>query len=322
MRITKSIYTLFVAFAFFGSTACSGVKFGRNTDGSFSGFNILENGHRTFRIIQPLQQTQVKPLDVIWIIDNSGSMSTEAAHVRTNLVNFVQKLSSVNDVQMALISAIGDTGTSTRLPATNIPKLEINQFVNSNDALVILQSALCPANSSSPECAAVASTTYPAVRGQLSGFLRANSQKVLVIVTDDESRIAQSSFKSVYDSIYTPSSLNVFGWIGLSAAESPCQAATGNQYMALSQSTGGHFYNVCDLDWSQKFNQLANNVVTLVMDTIPLPQEVIKAKTIFKVKLNGQELSSSDYSFSSTGIVLSASLRQGLTSADILIEFE
>lgn len=321
MNVAAWIFKIVSLSVMISAIGCGDVKFAASGDGTFVGSSILQNGHRLYRIIQPLQQTQVRPLDIVWIVDNSGSMSTEAAHVRTNLTNFVQRLSSVNDVQIALISTIGDTGTATRLPATNLPKLEINQNVNSNDALMILQSAICPASGGPSACGALPAT-YAAVRGRLNGFLRQNSQKVFVIVTDDESRIAQTAFKTVYDSIYSPTSLNVFGWIGLGAAESSCQAATGSQYMALAQATGGQFFNVCDNDWTARFNQLASNVVTLVMDTISLPQEILHARTIFKVTLNGRELSASDFSFSNTGIILSPSVRQGLTSADISIEYE
>ncbi|NJL24735.1 MAG: hypothetical protein HC902_05910 [Calothrix sp. SM1_5_4] len=64
-------------------------------------------------------------------------------------------------------------------------------------------------------------------------------------------------------------------------------------------------YNICDADWSSRFSQLASDVVTLALDTIALPQEVLKAAEILKVILNGIELQPNDYTLTSSGIVLS-----------------
>jgi len=278
-----------------------------------------QGSSRFYRTRQTILTTQSRPLDIIWVVDNSGSMGLEAAHVRTNISSFVQQLSGASDVKIALINRIGDSGTSTRLPQTSIPSLEIDYTISSVNALEVVASALCPENSLSSACVAMGSR-HQTVRGRLSNFLRPNSQKILVAVTDDESIISETEFKAVYDSLYSPSSLTVFGWVGMGSV-SPCQARTGQVYANLSSLTGGEVYNICDLDWSARFQRLASNVVTLAQDTIALPQEVLAGEFI-KVLVNGAEVSANDYFKTSTGLRLSARVRAGLTQVEITIEYK
>jgi hypothetical protein len=277
----------------------------------------FSSASRIFTFTQAFYETKLAPLDVIWIIDNSGSMNEEAASVRSNLNNFVHTLESIPDSRMVLISAVGDTGTLTRLPATSFPSKQIDINVNSYDALKILQSSMCPVESSTTECNAVSS--YASVRGSLSSFLRPDSKKVLVIVSDDESSIAESSFRAVYDSLYAPDSLSVYGWVGLGAAVSPCQARTGTQYLNLASLKFGEMYNVCDADWSSHFAKLSTNVVTLALETIPLPEDILQGE-IIAVTINGIPLPRDKYTITNSGIVFDPSIRESLSTAKISIE--
>lgn len=296
---------------------CGEVSF-QKAEGIQESFSTLPNGNNVYQVSQALTSTQTRPLDIVWVIDNSGSMAAEAAHVRNNLQSFVSQLNGIPDVKMALLSQAGTTGTSVSLPALSVPNMQLDQNVSSTNGLYLLANALCP--SSSPGNCANVGVLNPS-RGAFSSFLRPNSQKVVVMVTDDESAMAKNDFLSAYNSLYAGSSLTLFGWIGLGSA-SPCQARTGTVYMELAAATGGQIFNICDTDWSARFSQLASNVVTLVVDTIPLPQVVLQSSQIFMVKLNGRVLSSSEYSFNTNGIVLSAAVRNGLSVAQLYIEYQ
>ncbi|NJL24733.1 MAG: hypothetical protein HC902_05900 [Calothrix sp. SM1_5_4] len=123
---------------------CSEVGFVQQ-NGFVEGYSTLPDGTKVFQVSQDLGGRQIKPLDIVWIVDNSGSMSAEAAHVRSNLTQFVNQLSSLSDVKIAVVSRVGSTGTSVGIPQIPIPSLQVNQTVESTDALRILQSAICPA---------------------------------------------------------------------------------------------------------------------------------------------------------------------------------
>lgn len=284
---------------------CSEVSFTPAVDSKAS-ITGNDDGSQTYQATHMFSQNQLRPLDIVWVVDNSGSMSTEAAHVRNNLVNFVSTLANVTDVKLALLSAIGSTGTLVDYPTIPIPNLKINQSVSSTNGLRLLSSTICKVGSTHALCN---SGGEAAVRGQLQNFLRADSHKVVVMVTDDESSVPMTDFLDVYSESFDRSTVTVYGWVGLGGNLSPCQARTGTQYSSLATATGGEVYNVCDTDWTSRFNQLANNVVTLVKDTIALPNNVINS-TILSVTLNDQPIAPVDYTISPAGIAFNETVRQ------------
>ncbi len=259
------------------------------------------------------------PIDMIWMIDNSGSMVDTAQAVRDNFQNFANQVAAVPDMKLALVSKIGTTGTSTNIPSSvSIPHIEINQSVDSTNGLDILSSALCPTSAvAGSPCASV--TNHPLVRGKLNNFLRPDSHKVFVLVTDDESKLKSGDFLTRFDSIYPNGALTVYGFIGLGEV-SPCQAKTGTQYIDLAAATGGQMYNICDTDWSTKYAQLADNVVQLGINNIALPAEVVHG-TIVSVKVNGVTIKSSQYTITSSGIILDHSLTENINTVHLKIEY-
>lgn len=277
-------------------------------------------GQNIYEADVAVQVSQSKPLDLVWVVDNSGSMTAEAAHVRSNFQSFVTTLGVIPDVRMAVISSIGTSGNSVSLPAgITIPSLEINQHVASRDGLQHLTSALCPKTAPSGSlCANFSLST--AIRGKLNSFFRTDSQKVLVMVTDDESNMTGASFQSYFQSIYPGQSMIIYGFIGLGKTLSPCQANTGTVYQGLSSSTGGAIFNVCDTDWSATFSQLANHVVTNAIETNPLPANILNS-TIISVAVNGVTLTAAQYTLNATGIVIDPALRAGQTMLHLKIVY-
>src|SRR5205814_3309103 len=89
-----------------------------------------------------------RPADIIWVIDNSGSMSSEIAAVRANMNAFAAALQGAGvDARVVLISSdsTGYLGICVDAPlgSGNCPDdskppqfLHVNQVVGSNDELV------------------------------------------------------------------------------------------------------------------------------------------------------------------------------------------
>lgn len=82
-------------------------------------------------------------LDLVWVVDNSGSMSEEAANVEKNLARFITQVKTKTDLRMAVISAqSGSQGV--RVPAT--PGLDlrvIDHQVESFNPLTLLALSFC-----------------------------------------------------------------------------------------------------------------------------------------------------------------------------------
>lgn len=114
--------------------------------------------------------TSQAKIDMVWLIDNSGSMSEEAAQVRANFARFVKSVSAIVDIRVSLIS-ISEEQVAKRkaeadaaVPKLNIPTLigltlpaefansaSIKQYsttVDSTNALAIAAVASCPASES------------------------------------------------------------------------------------------------------------------------------------------------------------------------------
>lgn len=221
--------------------------------------------------------SEAAPLDMVWVIDNSGSMSEEAALVRRNFSAFLTELNKNTNFRLALISA---TEAMNRNYGVTLPNgfdpanhLQISQTVGSTNGPQILLNNF----------------------STLSQFLRMDSKKILVFVTDDNSNTkADQVLNSLVGQGWSSNDVSVSAFIGLGAAQSKCQASTGTQYQTLASQTGGKTYNICDADWTAHFNDLLNVSVLKAVRRFTLTK-VAAPKEVLEVKVDGQTLSKADY---------------------------
>lgn len=114
-----------------------------------SGGEDLDGGVELVDEFEVSAQSKPAPLDIVWGIDNSGSMVEEAAQVRTNLERFADTLKARTDVRVGLISEAVQNlqGTHVPLPAT-LPAVaghkQLPVSVGSTSALAYLAAATCP----------------------------------------------------------------------------------------------------------------------------------------------------------------------------------
>jgi hypothetical protein len=269
----------------------------------------------------------VKPLDIVWVIDNSGSMGEEAAHVRTNLAAFLGVVQTGTALRMALISAKGNSGTNVSIPAgaeLNPNFLHIEKTVGSTDPVQIAASALCPSQpSATSKCKDSKITSYTDVRSKLLNFLRPDSKKVFVFVTDDESNLPAATFISVFKEAFPGETPTTFGFVGLGAS-SPCQARAGTVYKSLADLTGGAVFNICDASWTSRFATLAENVVKLASDEIKLPAAVLEAFStgkILTVEVGGRLMHAAQYVIENGIIKFDPEAVAGIESAQVRITY-
>lgn len=197
--------------------------------------------------------------DIIWIIDNSGSMSFESSFVQDNLNVFSRLITRGGvDSRVVLISA-GSTGSGygmcIRPPLgsgdcpddTSYPHLfHVQETVDSNNALDKIMS------------------TYP----QWRGLLRAGVPKTFVVVTDDNSWTSATTFTSwVATQAAFQGSLWRFSGIFCINSGSPNCAAQGTVYNELVATTGGVAGDLSLQDFAPVFQQLASSVV---IDAVPV----------------------------------------------------
>jgi len=216
--------------------------------------------------VSEMAQNEFAPVDVLIVVDNSGSMDAEEAFVQAQMNTFSNLISSLNiDVQVVLISnydicippPLGSGGCPT--DDNNPPQYtHINQGVGSNDALEILTE-----------------TAFQSVIDQYDPLMRDNSIKHVLVVSDDNSDKSAAAFNADFLAI-DPAKYQGYKFHAIVASAlpivAPClllSAARGQVYIDLVNMTGGVFGDLC----LQEFGPVFAEIATAVQQTTPLACE-------------------------------------------------
>jgi hypothetical protein len=211
-----------------------------------------------------------RPVDIIWGIDQSGSMSGEIAMVRQSMNAFATYISSQKiDYRVVLVAKRFGHSRAVCIPqplagpnCSDGPRfMQVDQYIDSHDALEQFMTHM---------------TT-------IESFLRKGSLRHLVVVTDDESDTLAQTFHGFVQSRPGFKDYVFHSVVGL--VDKGCVADEGKQYVALSTQTKGLMFHICNADWKKLFDQLGKNVATANMlyklSKTPRPGTV-------KVTINGQ----------------------------------
>jgi hypothetical protein len=211
-----------------------------------------------------------RPVDIIWGIDQSGSMAGEIAMVRQNMNAFAAHISGQKiDYRVVVVAKRSGHSRAVCIPqplagpsCSDGPRfMQVDQYVDSNDVLEQFMGHMTTIN----------------------GFLRKGSLRHFVVVTDDESDVLAQTFDAFLQSRPDFKDYVFHSVVGL--VDQGCVADQGQQYIALSNQTKGLKFHICNANWQQLFDQLGQNVATANMlyklTKTPRPGTV-------KVTINGQ----------------------------------
>jgi hypothetical protein len=207
--------------------------------------------------------------DIIWIIDNSGSMFDEATAVQNNMNFFSGFIQGTGiDVRVVVISSppplgglIPPYGVCVEPPLGNGTCPNDSTYPGGNYLHVIQEVA-------SNNGLQVAIDTYP----QWEPIIRPTATKTFVIVTDDEADPipgAQGFTDWVNGQPKFQGALWRFSGLFCQAAGLNC-FAIGSTYLNLATATGGVAADIGNPDWSVIFQQLADAVIA---DAVPVDCE-------------------------------------------------
>jgi hypothetical protein len=266
--------------------------------------NIVEN-EETFS----LAAGSGEKLDLIWIVDNSGSMDDSMNQIRANFLNFIQKLNSIADAKVMSVSKTSGSYDGVPFPILNEPKLtQIDVKVESYDPMLIGAAVSCPATLSNntkicdqredqSKLVYSSSNTWlnnsdaRLVLGAASSWFRTDARRVYVFVTDDNSILFKATaFQAAMTKAGGFKSYVVYSFRGIQG-QSPCADKAGSEYEALERATGGAAFNICTPDWSPVFDRLLQ---TLTISS-PASWTLKKSPSAAKVYLNGELLKDSQY---------------------------
>jgi len=262
----------------FGNAAANGGTSGSagfgNASGSGGGITTAGSGGTASigdgcAAISETATNQLQPADIIFAIDNSGSMDEEIVFVREQMNRFSQLIiDSGIDVRIILISsAIG-----MQVPDNDLDFDEDDQ----DNGLCIdapLGSGACPDDSLAPHYVHIAEEvssndalnlfidTYPSWRDQL----RPNATKTFVVVTDDNAEDAPNDTAAAFTASVAGLDAMLFAKWSFSGiycfSDCPEAAEIGAVYAELVAQTGGVGGDLCLQDFAPVFDELAKSVI-------------------------------------------------------------
>ncbi|MBK8996975.1 MAG: hypothetical protein IPM35_14675 [Myxococcales bacterium] len=235
------------------------------------------------------EQANKPAVDVVWMVDNSCSMGDEIAKVRDQInKSFVPTISkSIIDWQVIMISARG-TGS---LDVCVDPPLAGASCGNNPPKFTHLDCEVDSSNSLYAAAFSYAGTGFPPLfncnltGGPWNKLARFDATKVFVEVTDDEADFFgwdANGFDNWALSSAQPAGM--FGTaqnrkyifhsiVGLDVADPTKTCSTSGQdggnaavapgleYQKLSKLTGGIMRSICESDWSDIFNKVAEGII-------------------------------------------------------------
>ncbi len=219
------------------------------------------------------------PVDIIWIVDQSGSMNYEINQIRTNInTNFASIIAASGlDYRVIMIATRSGTNQVCVNPplggvtcgAANLPLFfQQDTSIDSSNSLQRFQNTFA----------------------SWSPHLRTDSMKVIIEVTDDQSSVTSTVFDNW---LLTGGGMGYFGTaterrymfhsivgvLNQHPSTDPIETArcntavnAGTRYQELSILTGGLRFPVCALDYSPVFQQIASSIVSSVACELGMPQ--------------------------------------------------
>lgn len=231
-------------------------------------------------------QESYASLDVLWVIDNSGSMSEEQQQVRDNFESFINEFVGLGlDYHLAVVATdmdapmfqgkfVGDVIT----PASDDP---VAQF--------LLAADLGSSGSGSERGmdAVKAALSEPLISGENAGFLREDAALAAIVLSDedDSSTTGDSAFASWFMGLKADSSMVSFNaivgdptsttdWLGGCtdwSGATMLQANAGDRYVDMANTTGGIWRSICYSDYDETLSHVSLTSAGMIT-TLPLSQ--------------------------------------------------
>lgn len=214
--------------------------------------------------------TQVtKPeTDILWVIDNSGSMAEEQAKLAKSFPKFIQFfIDSGLDWHIGVVSTDTDGNNAGKLQQAGAYRY-LEPDLGDEDQITKLfkNMATLGTNGSSEERgrrAAYRALTDPLKSGYNAGFYRDNASLHIITISDENDQSVGDPSRNEWITF-----LNTLKedpeMVTSSSIVGPAQGCSGNggladpgtEYIAVTQAVGGIFESICADDWDSVLEQL------------------------------------------------------------------
>jgi hypothetical protein len=232
-------------------------------DASLTGFGQADRIHE-----QSFEQDLYEAVDVLWVVDNSGSMSDDLDIVAANFASFIQVFIDLGlDWQMGVITTDMDNaefqGKLVGPYLTPSSPDVVNQFTQQIDL---------GSGGSATETAfrsTEAALTAPLVDGHNAGFMRESAALATIVISDedDSSTMSASNFVSWYEGLKADDEMTTFNAI--------CEGIffSCNKYATAADATGGITGDIASSDYASILESIsytsAGMTVSFDLDYVP-----------------------------------------------------
>lgn len=220
-------------------------------------------------------------IDILWVVDDSGSMSEEQNLLAQNFASFIAFADSLGvDYQVAVTTTeVNDAVSGEIWACSGFPKILTPSVANRVQAFQCAANVTNPPNGNSrPNSggsdeqeaglqAARIALDVPVVTGANAGFLRADARLAVIMVSDEEDQ----SDGSV--NLYIDFFRNLKGFrnpqlvsVSAIAGDVPggcATAAEGRRYQNAVQGIGGQFGSICSNSWQAMLQNIGLGVFAL-----------------------------------------------------------
>lgn len=219
-------------------------------------------------VTDTFSQLPTPQADVLFVVDNSGSMSEEQNLLGQNIGSFVQfAQQQMIDYQISVTTTDvdwGQAGWMTGNPTFITPSTPngLNVFEQRVDGLGTGGSG----DEQGLEAAYLA-LSDPLINTQNAGFLRQDAALAVVLVSDEEDSSPNTTtfYENFFRNIKGFQNASLFSFSAIvGPAPSGCfsgngSADAGNRYISVAQATGGVVESICNVNWGQTLANIGLN---------------------------------------------------------------
>jgi len=281
-------------------------------------------------------------VDIMIVVDTSGSMNDETTLVANNLQAFFNQLSTFANTRIALVMD-ERSAVINNVPADTEKQILVPVPIGSINGPQLLVDLLDPAKPARVE-------RYVTQGLKLRSFLRKNTQPVILYVTDDNGYerncvdplgVATNKCRFPYNDINderfarlsqealtnllgkTPIVNAIIGHrnVPVSGIENCVgTAATGNYYMEAAKISKGGVWSICLQDWSEMFAQISKAIQLTVTNGFEIPIDLVEIEGVV-IEFDGEisKLTKNQYELKNNYLYLATDLIKNISPGSKLI---
>ena len=240
-------------------------------------------------IVEEWIQEEERIYDILWVIDNSGSMRRFQNLLKNNIHSFVTQLLAPGNVDYRM-------GFIT----TDWHRLVGYNYIDNNTQNPSIEAALLVdgiGTSGGANEAGLAEVHYALEYFRDNNeFIRSDAELVIIYVSDepDHSPFPHTYYENEYLNYKPADKIKTYAVIGdypsgcsNTFGNLPINAQFGSGYYELVSHFGGQWYSICDIDWGGNMTNLAADISIRSHFYLEKPDPIIST---IEVYVNGQSV--------------------------------